>query len=277
LVFRRQDEHRSCVRFQMDLCTEIHQGWQLSGLERQALERDAFPRAVDLLVLSGAYNCTYDYYTSRLSGWSFLPAERKTLLSDEAWDRTIAIAIPAPHGARKQQDAKLFLQRQSQGLYDKIFVYVLGVIGDACVASDAEFPAATDSWRNLLAERLCSSGNAVRDLRASEIERLLAASCQMVTREAISLEYSRCMIDLLFVTFPSRLKAERFSRVLEIAIRARGASQVPACGSLQESLGGHDRDNLQDFASIAGAAPAEEYVGDVAGAQFLPIALEAAA
>merc|ERR1719330_161213 len=150
LVFRRQDEERGCIRFRLERCTGVYRGWQLRGAARRTLERGAFPREVDLAVLAGCYNNTYDYYTSRLSGWTFCPSTRMDLLSDEAWSRTLVVSFPAAAHGRKQQDALMYLQRHSQGTYDSVYLHVLGVIGDKDYSSDAEFLVATDAWRTAL-------------------------------------------------------------------------------------------------------------------------------
>jgi len=229
LLFRRQDDRHSCLKFRFGAGTEVHRGWQLDGPARAALEKGAFPRLVDLIVFTGCYNNSYDYYTSRLSGWSLVPPERQALLPEEAWGRTVVVSFAARQGARKQQDAERFLSRQARGMYDKLFVYAQGVIGDSSVSADAEYYAGTDEWRDALRQRFESTSPRLRAARASEVENLLQAPCHAVTRESISLEYSQCMTDFIFVTLTSRSRAETFCELLDAA--AKESATPPALPS----------------------------------------------
>lgn len=219
IVFRRQDEIRNCLRFRLGSTTAVHRGWELGGPARRSFETAAFPRAVDLTVFAGCYNNTYDYYTTRLSGWSFVPSQREELLPPDVWERTLAVTFPAAPGAKKQQDASVFLRDASQRKYDQVYVYVLGVIGDSSACSDAAFPANTDEWRVATGQRFQDCEDKTKAARSSEVQRLLAVSYQAVSKEDISSEYSQCATSCFFVTFPSRLIAERFVTVLELAIR----------------------------------------------------------
>jgi len=84
LTFRELEEGRGMYRFSLQRCTGVHRGWQLDCDAQCTFERGAFPRTVDLVVFSGSYDHTYDYYTSRLSGWALCPCSSRRLLSEEA-------------------------------------------------------------------------------------------------------------------------------------------------------------------------------------------------
>lgn len=79
------------------------------------------------------------------------------------------MTFPAPPEARKQQDAQTFLQQHAQGTYDNVYVYVLGVIGDSSVSSDADFPASGGAWRAALREQLRAADEAVQLARGIEV------------------------------------------------------------------------------------------------------------
>lgn len=226
LTFRDLDDSRGSVKVHLDKCTGIHRGWQLDLQAQCAFERGAFPRTVDLVVFSGCYDSTCDYYTSRLSGWAFCPCASRRLLSGDAWSRTLVITLEAAPGSEKQRRAGRFLQSHSQGCYDKLSVYVLGLIGDSSFL-DAEFPAAGDMWRIALQNQLQAVGASLSVERRREVEHLLAASCPAVRVEDIAAEYSECTTDFLFVTLASEEAAERFCRTLQAVIPHR-------------TLGGHN-------------------------------------
>lgn len=220
LTFRDLDDSRGSVKVHLDKCTGIHRGWQLDLQAQCAFERGAFPRAVDLVVFSGCYDSTCDYYTSRLSGWAFCPCASRQLLSGDAWSRTLVITLEAAPGSEKQRRAGRFLHSHSQGCYDKLSVYVLGLIGDSSIL-DAEFPAAGDMWRIALQNQLQAVGASLSVERRREVEHLLATSCPAVRVEDIAAEYSECTTDFLFVTFGSEEAAERFCRALQAVIPHR--------------------------------------------------------
>lgn len=207
LLLRELQEGWSSVRIRLDTCTGLHRGWQLSSADQCTYERGAFPRSVDLAVFSGRYDNTYDYYTSRLSGWALCPRNSRRLLSPEAWDRTLVVSLRAAPGAEKQRRLRKLLQSCVQGAYNKVSVYVLGLVGDASLL-DSEFPAGSDAWRTALRQKLRAEGTGLAASRRGEAERLLAASCPAVRREDIAAEYADCETDFLFITFALQEVAE---------------------------------------------------------------------
>eukprot|EP00401_Gymnodinium_catenatum_P027849 CAMPEP_0117512542 /NCGR_PEP_ID=MMETSP0784-20121206/29084_1 /TAXON_ID=39447 /ORGANISM="" /LENGTH=455 /DNA_ID=CAMNT_0005308263 /DNA_START=1 /DNA_END=1365 /DNA_ORIENTATION=+ len=233
LLLRGQDMRRVSTRFHLEKCRGVQRGWQLDGQARRALERGAFPRTVDFVVLCGRYDNTYDFHTSRLSGWTFCPGSCNRVLSDDAWDRTLVVRWRAVPDSKKQRDGRLLLERHSQGVYDRVYVYALGVMEDSGASSlDAQFPATSDEWRVALRERLRAAGNAVSRARALEVEQLLEAPCSAMRKEDIALEYSDCDTDFIFISFDAQLHAEHFCRRLEAALRNSGHGDV--CGSESE-------------------------------------------
>lgn len=217
LLLRELEEGWDSVRISLDKCTGLHRGWQLNDAARLDYEQGAFPRTVDLVVFSGSYDNTYDYYTSRLSGWSFCPRRRQRLLSADAWDRTVVVQLRAAPGAEKQRRFRKLLQVCAQGNFDTISVYVLGLLGDTSLL-DSEFPSASDAWRNALRWKLSSVGSSLTAARRKEAERLLAASCPTVRRKDIEVEYADCERDFLFIAFASQEAAERFHQHLSGAL-----------------------------------------------------------
>lgn len=218
LLLREVEEGWESVRIRLDTCTAVHKGWNLSSLAQRDCERGAFPRMVDLVVFSGCYDNTYDYYTSRLSGWALCPRNSRRLLSADEWSRTLVVSLRAAKNAEKQRRCRKLLHSCSQGAYDRLSVYVLGLMGDATLI-DSEFPASTDRWRCALRSRLAAVGSMLAPPRRAEAEKLLAANCPAVRREDIAAEYADCETDFLFLTFATQEAGEHFHDLLQSAVQ----------------------------------------------------------
>lgn len=147
------------------------------------------------------------------------------LLSDEAWARTLALAVPAAPGSAKRAAREELLRREALGEFDQVHVYVPDFV-------HMGFPAISDEaggWRAALAQQLRERQDRLSQEKRRRLERCLAmASPPIATREDIEAEYIHSGTHLAFLVFPSAEAAERLCLLIDEVLTGRGPGRASA-------------------------------------------------